>query len=368
MISGALPNGDGSLTIEDIAGLADVSRSTVSRVLNNHPSVRPLVRERVLEVMRKYRYIPKAAARSLAGARTDTIGLLVPRSAAFSLGDPFIASMIQALFTHATQNGFFAMLTMLTVEMEPGFYDRILRARHFDGVIMFSSDIDDPILPRLIQDGEPLVMIGSHPYFRNVACVDTDNREGAHDAVSHLIGLGHRRIGLINGQLEMENALARRDGYKQALLEAGIAIDADLMQNGYYSETKAYAAAMALLDLADPPTAIFAASDLMASGALHAVRDRGLLVPDDVALVGFDDLPPAALTNPPLTSVHQPVGEMAQHAVRLLIEQINGNPQPGSVRLPTGMTVRESTIGTSNEMIRPKGGMVLAGGAPSAAS
>src|SRR5690348_7502482 len=195
MTSGALPNGDRQLTIEDIAGLAAVSRSTVSRVLNNHPSVRPAVRERVLEVMRTYRYTPKAAARSLAGARNDTIGLLVPRSAAFSLADPFIGAMIQALFTHATQQGFFVMLTMLTAEMESGFYDRILRARHFDGVIMFSSDIDDPILPRLIQDGEPLVMIGSHPYFTNVASVDTDNRVGAHDAVSHLIGLGHRRIG-----------------------------------------------------------------------------------------------------------------------------------------------------------------------------
>src|SRR5262245_11274479 len=154
MISGALPNGS-SLTIEHIASLADVSRSTVSRVLNNHPSVRPGVRERVLQVIREHNYAPQAAARSLASARTDTIGLLIPRSAAFSLADPFIASMIQALFEASAQQGYFVMLAMVTADMEPGFYERILRGRHFDGVIMFSSDIDDPILPLLIRDGRP---------------------------------------------------------------------------------------------------------------------------------------------------------------------------------------------------------------------
>src|SRR5262249_207063 len=121
-----------ALTIEHIATLADVSRSTVSRVLNNHPSVRPTVRERVLQVIREQNYPPQAAARRLASARTDTIGLLIPRSAAVGLSDPFIASMIQSLFEACAQQGYFAVLAMLTVEMEPGFYDRILRARHFD--------------------------------------------------------------------------------------------------------------------------------------------------------------------------------------------------------------------------------------------
>jgi DNA-binding LacI/PurR family transcriptional regulator len=146
-----------------------------------------------------------------------------------SLADPFIAGMIQSLFESSAQQGYFLMLAMLTAEMEPDFYDRILRGRLFDGLIMFSSDIDDPILPLLSKDGSPLVVIGRHPYFVNVTSVDVENREGAHEAVAYLIGLGHRRIGLINGQLQMEAAQARRDGYKQALLEAGIAIEAELM-------------------------------------------------------------------------------------------------------------------------------------------
>jgi LacI family transcriptional regulator len=338
-----------SLTIEHIATLAEVSRSTVSRVLNNHPSVRPTVRERVLQVIREQNYAPQAAARSLASSRTDTIGLLVSRSAAVSLADPFIASMIQSLFEASAQQGYFVMLAMLTADVEPGFYDRILRSRHFDGVIMFSSDIDDPILPLLIKDGGPLVLIGRHPYFLNVTSVDVENREGAREAVAHLIGLGHRRIGLINGQLQMEAALARRDGYKQALLEAGIAIDAELMEEGFYSEAAAYQAMLKLLDLAQPPTAVFSASDAMAIGALHACRQRGLRVPDDVALVGYDDLPLAAYATPPLTSVHQPIGEMGAHAVRVLIEQIRGQGPATSVRLPARLVVRESSLRPGQE-------------------
>jgi DNA-binding LacI/PurR family transcriptional regulator len=352
-----------ALTIEHIATLADVSRSTVSRVLNNHPSVRPTVRERVLQVIREQNYAPQAAARSLASARTDTIGVLIPRSAGYSLADPFIAGIIKSVFEASAQQGYFAVLAMLTTEMEPGFYDRILRSRHFDGLVMLSSDIDDPILPLLIKDGGPLVLIGRHPYFLNVASVDVENREGAHDAVAHLIDLGNRRVGLINGELQMEAAQARRDGYKQALLEAGIPIDAELMVEGFYSEAAAYQAMLKLLDLPRPPTAVFAASDTMAIGALHAIRDRGLRIPDDLALIGYDDLPIAANATPPLTSVRQPVSEMGAHAVRVLIEQIKGQGPASSVRIPARLVLRESTGGGA-ALPSAKGGSVLARGAP----
>jgi len=350
-------------TIEHIAALAGVSRSTVSRVLNDHPSVRPAVRKRVLEVIREQNYAPQAAARSLAGSRTDTIGLLIPRSVAVSLADPFIASMIQSLFESSAQQGYFVTVTMLTAEMEPRFYDRILRSRHFDGVIMFSSDIDDPILPLLIKDGGPVVLIGRHPYFLNVTSVDVENREGARSAVAHLIALGHQRIGVINGQLQMEAAQARRDGYKQSLLEAEIGIDAELMVEGFFSEADAYQVMLKLLDLPEPPTAVFAASDSMAIGALHAIRNRGLRVPHDMALVGYDDLPMAAYATPPLTSVHQPIEEMGAHAVRLLVEQIRGTGPAISVRLPAPLVVRES-CGAGAVVTSPKGGPVVDGRAP----
>jgi LacI family transcriptional regulator len=352
------------LTIEHIASLAGVSRSTVSRVLNNHPGVKPRVRERVLSVIHEQNYTPHAAARSLATARSDSIGVLIPRSATFSLGDPFIATMIQSLFEASAQQGYFAMLAMLTTERETGFYDRILRGRHFDGVIMFSSDIDDPILPLLIKDGGPLVLIGRHPYFTNVVWVDVENRAAGHEAVSHLIGLGHRRIGLINGQLQMEAALARRDGYKQALLENGIPIDSELMVEGFFDQTSATHAMHRLLDLADPPTAVFAASDTMAVGALNAVRARGLRVPEDIAIVGYDDLRFAAESTPPLTSVKQPVEEMSVHAVRLLVDQIKGEDSARSVALPARLVVRESTVGRVDNLNGAKGGSLLVSGSP----
>jgi DNA-binding LacI/PurR family transcriptional regulator len=351
-----------SLTIEHIASLAGVSRSTVSRVLNNHSGVKPSVRERVLTVIRQQNYAPHAAARSLASARSDSIGVLVPRSAAVSLADPFIATMIQLLFEASAQQGYFAMLAMLTADREAGFYDRILRGRHFDGVIMFSSDIDDPILPLLIKDGSPLVIIGRHPYFTNVAWVDVDNREGAHAAVSHLIELGHRRIGLINGQLQMENALARRDGYKQALLENGIPIESELMVEGFYAQMPAFQAMQRLLDLPEPPTAVFASSDPMAIGALNAIHARGLRVPEDIAIAGYDDLRFAADSNPPLTSVKQPVEELSVQAVRLLVEQIKGEDSPRSVALPARLVIRESTVGRVDNLNGAKGGSLLVSG------
>jgi LacI family transcriptional regulator len=143
----------------------------------------------------------------------------------------------------------------------------------------------------------------------------------------------------------MEAAQARRDGYKQALLESGITIDADLMVEGFYSQTAAHQAMLKLLDLPESPTAVFVASDNMAVGALQAIHRRGLRVPDDMAVVGFDDLPLATHAAPPLTSVHQPVEEMSAHAVRLLIAQIRGESLPAAVRLPARLVIRESSGG-----------------------
>ncbi len=148
-----------SLTIEQIAEIAQVSRSTVSRVLNNHPSVRPAVRDRVLRVMREQNYAPQAAARSLASSRTDTIGLLIPRSAPVTFSDPFISRMIQSLTETCNSMGYFLMLAMVTADMEPSFYNRLLRGRHFDGIIMLSSDIDDPVLPAGV-DRQPSLFPG----------------------------------------------------------------------------------------------------------------------------------------------------------------------------------------------------------------
>jgi LacI family transcriptional regulator len=331
------------VTLEEIARLADVSRSTVSRVLNNHPSVRPKVRERVLEVIRVQDYTPNAAARSLASARSRVISVVIPRSAAQIFTDSFFALALQGISEACSSSGYFLMLSMVTVEHEEGFYNQVLRGQHFEGVLMLSSDVDDPLLPRLIRDGMPLVLIGQHPYLEGIVSVDVENREGARMAVEHLIGLGHRRIALISGSLMMTAGLARRDGYKQALLAAGITISAELMVEGDFTQESGYTAMQRLLALPIRPRAVFVASDTMAIGALRAVAESGLRVPADVALVSFDDLPAAAYASPPLTTVHQPISELGSAAVRALIAQIEApDTHPGLVLLPTRLVVRAS--------------------------
>lgn len=329
------------LTIEEIASLAAVSRSTVSRVLNNHPNVRPEVRAKVLRVVQEHNYTPNAAARSLASSRSNVISLVVPRSAAILFADPFFPLVIQGISEACAGAGYFLMLSMLTVEMERSFYSRVLRGRHFDGVIMLSSDIDDPLLPQLIHDGMPLVLVGRHPYLEQVTSVDAENREGARQATAHLIGLGHRRVATISGPQDMVAGIDRRDGYKQALTAAGIAIDPVLIVEGDFTREGGYQAMRHLLALPERPSAVFVASDPMAFGAMRAIGEAGLQIPGQIALVGFDDVPAAAYTSPPLSTMRQPCAEMGAAAVRALVAQIDepGRP-PTAVRLPVTLVVR----------------------------
>lgn len=337
------------LTIEEIADLAAVSRSTVSRVLNNHPSVRPAVRARVQQVIQEQRYTPRAAARSLASRRTNVVGLLIPRSAATIFADPFFPYVIQGITETCTNRGYFLMLSMVTHEREQDFYERVLRGRHVDGLIMLSSDIDDPILPLLIRDETPLVLIGRHPYLHDVTSADVDNRDGAVQAVRHLIELGHQRIATITGPLYMAAAMDRRDGYKQALAEVAIPIRPELIVEGDFTQPGGYEAMKTLLALPNRPTAVFVASDGMAPGALRAIQEAGLRIPEDIAIASHDDLPLATIVSPSLTTVHQPVYELGAAAVDLLLTRLEhpNEHSPTHVRLQTHLVVRQSTVGSA---------------------
>lgn len=331
------------VTIEEIARLANVSRSTVSRVLNNHPNVRGTVREKVLRVVHEHNYAPNAAARSLASSRSYTISLVIPRTAAAIFADPFFPQVIQGISEAASSAGYVLMLSMLSAEMEQPFYQRMVRGRHFDGVIMLSSDIDDPLLPRLVRDKVPLVLIGRHPFIEPLAHVDSENREGARVAVEHLLALGHERVATITGPLRMQSGLDRRDGYKQALLARALPIDPALVVEGDYTQQGGFEAMRQLLALGPRPTAVFAASDAMALGALGAAHAAGFRVPDDVAVVGFDDVPAAAFASPPLTTMRQPSAELGAAAVRALVAMLDDPTiPPAALRLPTTLVVRAS--------------------------
>lgn len=331
------------MTIEQIADLAGVSRSTVSRVLNDHPSVSEKARRRVWKVVNEHGYAPSAAARSLASSRTNVIGLLIPRSAASIFSDPYFPHVIQGITETCTEREYFLMLSMLTGDMEKRFYHRILRGNHFDGVIMLASTVDDPVLPLLIKNGMSFVMIGRHPYFEDINWVDAQNRTGGYIAVSHLIELGHTRIATITGPLDVTAAIDRRDGYKQALLEAGRTVDRDLIVEGDFTQEGGRTAMQQLIAREDPPTAVFCASDTMATGAIRAIHEAGLNVPDDIAVVGFDDVPAASFSNPPLTTIRQPIYELGATAASELIAQLESDePSRIQKRLPVELVIRES--------------------------
>lgn len=331
------------MTLEEIAELAAVSRSTVSRVINNHPNVRPDVRARVWEVVERQGYAPNAAARSLATKRTNILGLLLPQSARDTFTDPFFSLLIPSITETCSQHRRYLMLSMVTADQELEFYRHVLRAGHLDGLIVGVSLMDDPILPLLINDPLPLVLLGHHPYYPQANWVDVDSLQCAAEAVSFLIQNGRRRIATITLPLTLIAGLDRRDGYKRALLQHRMPIDPDLIVETESFTNGGYLAMQRLLALPEPPDAVFTASDSLAIGAMAAIRAAGLRVPEDIAVVGFDDQPSAMLADPPLTTVRQPIAELGRRAVELLMALIEGETnRPQHVMLPTSLVMRAS--------------------------
>lgn len=332
-----------ALTIEHIAHLAKVSRSTVSRVLNEHPSVRPAVRARVLEVIEAHGYVPRAAARSLASRRTRVVSVVILRNADWVFAGYFFPPVIQGIAESCATQGYLMTLSIAAGENAQRAYEAMVRGRHCDGVILPASDAEDTLLPHLLREKVPLVLIGRHPFIDDVAWVDAENRRGGQLATSHLIHLGHRRIATITGPLGTAAGLDRRDGYLQALQEAGLSIESDLIVEGDFSQQSGEQGMKRLLALPRPPTAVFVAADSMALGALQALREAGRRVPEDLALVGFDDSPLAALASPALTTVRQPIRGLGVAAANLLIDRLDGRASGIPHRLlPVNLVVRQS--------------------------
>lgn len=330
-----------SPTLEDVARRAGVSRSTVSRVINDHPNVRPEVRERVWQAIRETGYQPHAVARSLATNRTQILGMLIPEAVTTLFTDPFFALLLRGATEACNVHKYHLMLSLFNdPAARDEMYARVLRSGYLDGVIVASASEDDPLIPRLLRDHIPFVSVGRHPDPR-VHYVDVDNVGGARMAVEHLIRLGHRRIGTITGRLDMSAGQARLEGYRQALEAHGIPVRPELITEGGFSEAGGRTAMMRLLPAR--PTAVFVASDMMAVGALTALREAGLRVPDDIAIVSFDDMPMAAMVEPPLTTVRQPVERLGTTAVEMLIGLLDGTiTQPQHIVLPVQLTLRAS--------------------------
>jgi LacI family transcriptional regulator len=330
------------LTLEEIAKLSGVSRSTVSRVVNHQVSVKPEVRERVLKIIDETGYHPDPAARSLASHRSGIIGLVIPRAVQFLFIDPYYPRLMQGIAQACNANDLILSLFLFhTADEEQKLSAKVVRKQLVDGVIVGALPIDDPLVGQLLENEVPFVVIGRPSRPAETSFVDVDNVEGAHTAVSHLIRLGYQRIATITGPLNTNVGLDRRQGYLNALNERGLAIDAALMVEGDFTEVGGYLAMQRLLP--HKPDAVFAASDAMALGALRSLRSAGLMAPKDVALVGFDDLPSSAISDPPLTTIRQPIRRLGAQAVESLIDILaNGLQPPRHIIMMPQLVIRAS--------------------------
>ncbi|MDX3388112.1 LacI family DNA-binding transcriptional regulator [Streptomyces niveiscabiei] len=330
-------------TIEDVARRAGVSRTTVSRVLNGAPKVRAEVIEKVREVIADLGYVPNQAARQLVTRRTGAVAVVATQPQDRLFMDPFFDCLLRGIRRELTRHGAQAVLLFLD---EPDDHARVadyLGGGHVDGAILFSLRPDDHLGALIARTGLPAVFGGrSRAGADDTAYVhvDCDNRGGARQAVTHLRALGRTRVATVTGPYDQEpSADDRLTGYRDVLPDA----DPALTERADYTEHGAALAMHTLLDRRPDLDAVFAASDLMAAGVLQALHERGRRVPEDVAVVGFDDLTRIAeATTPPLTTVHADVEGMGRLMAELLCAAVYEGTTPGSVVVPTRLVVRES--------------------------
>ncbi|ADI15094.1 LacI family DNA-binding transcriptional regulator [Truepera radiovictrix] len=328
----------------EVAELAGVSRSTVSLVLNGVPkaNISQATQQRVLEAARALGYVPSAAGRTLASGRTRTLGLLICHAEHLRV-DAFIP---QALFglNQVSQRYGFKVIVEAVEEPRPGAYLELVRAKQVDGLVVLNPRRGDAQLSELAREGFPLVIMGASEIPEVCTVSSRDNTLGARRAVTHLIALGHTRIAHISyGGLEYRGAEERFEGYRRALEAAGLPFEGALVREGDYSAESGFSAMASLLEAGAGFTALFASNDTVALGAMAALRERGLRIPEDVAVVGYDDIPLAAFAAPPLTTVRSPALEHGRLAGEMLVSLIRGErPERTQVDFELELVVRAS--------------------------
>ncbi|MDO3682265.1 LacI family DNA-binding transcriptional regulator [Micromonospora sp. C28ISP2-4] len=338
----------GRPTLDAVAARAGVGRGTVSRVVNGSPQVSPEARAAVQQAIAELGYVPNRAARALVTQRTDSVALVVSESGERVFTEPFFAAIVRGVSSGLVETPMQLWLAMVQSPIERERVEHHLTNQHVDGVLLLSLHDADPLPTLLEERGLPTVLGGRparmlHPNAQPAWFVDMDNVGGARQAVEHLFRQGRRRVATIAGPQDMGAGLARLSGYQEAVRASGSRVDPGLIAYGDFSEGSGTAAMRRLLDVCPELDAVFVASDLMAFGALRALREAGRRVPEDVAVIGFDDAPIARQAEPPLTTVFQPVEEMGRQMARLLVSRIRGEEVPSPhVLLDTELVHRAS--------------------------
>ncbi|GAA5199164.1 LacI family DNA-binding transcriptional regulator [Rugosimonospora acidiphila] len=337
------------LTIRDIAALAGLSKSTVSLVLNNSPRVDPATRRHVLAVIRRHNYVPSFAATALAKGSTRLIGMIVP-----GLSWHMVASINLGVAAVTERTGFDIILYTATNDRD--YYgpviDRILTSSMSSGLLVVTDRQPLDPLVALHRDGMPVVLINTLGTPVDLPSVTADNYEGALAAVNYLLRLGHERIACVQGMMEFQCCQDRYLGYLTALREAGIQPDPELTKPGEFDPETSRARARELFALPkrQRPTAVFAHSDSTAYAVMKAAADAGLRIPEDVSIIGFDDIESAAQIHPPLTTIQQPFVEMGRRAAELLLAGIQAADASAAdaVRAVTGGGANDHDAGAAN--------------------
>lgn len=331
---------NGRVTLEEVASTAQVSRATASRVVNGDRRVRDEARDAVEAAIRQLGYVPNRAARSLVTRRSDSVAVVIPEPTSQLFGDPFFPRVLRGVSDALGEEEIQLVLLMPQERADEVRVERYLAAGHTDGVLLISLHGSDP-LPHDLQRQKIPVVVGGRPSSGGLTYVDVDNRRGAGAAVQHLLDQGRRHVATIAGPQDMPPGADRLAGYHETMALAGqpaVEEIADFTLEG------GRAAMERLLVRSPQLDAVFAASDLMAVGALAALAAAGRSVPDDVAVVGFDDSPLAASSQPPLSSVRQPIEEMGREMARLLLHAIRHPADPPRrVILETSLVVRQSS-------------------------
>lgn len=331
--------GDGNVTIIDVAQRAGVSYATVSRVINNEAYVKTATRQRVEQALVDLGYVANRQARSLRGGRTDMIGLLVRD---FSTG--YIGEIIRGIDLELGERQYDLLLyTTHGRGRREADYVATLTRGMVDGLLLVLPRAPEDYLAKLRQARFPHVLIDHQGIDLTGPAVGATNWQGGYDATAYLLSLGHRQIGLITGELGLGCAVDRREGYAAALCAHGLAVNPALIVAGDFTQSAGYQGAKMLLALPAPPTAIFASNDMMAFGAMEAIREQGLRIPEDLSMIGFDDIPQAASVHPALTTVRQPLEEMGRVAAQMLFTYLENPNHPEERKaLPTQLVIRNS--------------------------
>lgn len=328
-----------TVSIKEIARLAQVSHSTVSRALRHSPLVNPETAERIRRIAEESGYCPSGPARSLVTRHTETIGIVVT-----SIADPFHAEVVAGIEEAANEQGFSVLLANSNADPEREL--RVVRSfqqRRVDGLIVAAPRVGALHMAALSRMRIPIVLVNhTHPSDL-VHSVAIANVEAAREAARHLIALGHRRVAYLGDRFGHQSDTERFAGYRQALAEADLPFEPDLVVHGDGTPAGAPPAMARLLALAAPPTAVLCYNDLTALGALRYLRSLGLRVPEDVSLIGFDDLFLAEYTDPPLTTMRQPMRQIGRAAARLLFDLLRGDDVVENVRVPAELVLRQST-------------------------